>query len=196
MWLLAISAVILAILLIFWSHFNVLLMCSSVLLALGGFSQFATFIITFQSAISHPLIYCKVSIRGEELDRDPPKDPKVEIKFRNVGTGKLFIKKQAWLINGIEYQKLNGNLLPDDTWQITSETPTIAKNRVFGGDDSIVMLTVRPTTDIAAKDGGWFQDFKNNLQSNNVKLLIEYTLWDQCPFKSRLFTRSKQLGLE
>lgn len=141
-----------------------------------------------QGLLPAPACSFRAEVRGEILDQNPPKDPKGEIKFENVGWGPMYLHKFSWQVDGQEVPDLKSVLGSEgDRWIITSESVLgTGGGKPWGkGDQSLgPILTVRPKEPFLGSQD-WANDFKELLKERQVTSVVEYAYFQAWPLSWR-----------
>jgi hypothetical protein len=103
-----------------------------------------------------PIAYVNVSSNDGKYDRDPPKDPKAEIKLGSAGMGPMFIHTLSILSHGKPVQQL-GDFLHSPTVDVCRESTNVYKSwkgsTPFHQASPITLVTVRPKDVMDAQFG-------------------------------------------
>lgn len=145
----------------------------------GGVNAFAN----VQAQLPFPLVYIKSEVPGDTIDRDPPKDPKLQIRFANVGQGPLFVREWHWLSRGEKIKSIKGSVESGKDWTITSESTGVLgkRNKPLMHGAKFAYLTLRPT-DGHDKDAEWKKHALQALRNADLELEIRYTYFQGLPF--------------
>ena len=113
--------------------------------------------------------------------RNPVKDPKGEIKFRNNGGSPMFVESiQILKLNKevASFSKALGTESKTPLYSISSESENFlkggCKGRSFQKNSSICLATVRPIRDEDSITQSWAKGFENDLSVNQVELIVKY----------------------
>jgi len=65
------------------------------LLVLGAGSAFAgvTAFTNVQALLPSPLLHVHTEVQGDHIDRNPPRDPRIEIQITNMGLGPMHVRE-------------------------------------------------------------------------------------------------------
>lgn len=113
--------------------------------------------------------------------RNPVKDPKGEIKFRNNGGSPMFVQSIQILKLNKEVESFSKALETESKnrlYAVSSESDNFlkggCKGRSFQKNSSICLVTVRPIRDKDSITQSWATEFENDLSINQVELIVKY----------------------
>jgi hypothetical protein len=141
-----------------------------------------------QALFPAPVRYFKAEVSDGPLDRDPPIDPKGQIKFGSVGCGPVYVEKFSWQVDGKEVKDLKSVLEVGDKCIITSELLDLGNSKLWR--QVVPILTVRPKEPFV-KSKDWATEFQEILQKRKVASVVEYTYFQVwfLSFREKQFNR-------
>lgn len=143
-----------------------------------------------------PAAFLKTEVRGGIYDRNPPKDPKAEIKFGNVGMGPMYIHEISILSHGKKVKSIEDILNNNDPiFEICSESigmyKTLMVAKPFKSQSLIPLLTIRPKDESNTTFG---EIFAKKLQENDVAIQVTFSASDNT-FLDRLTKDTKVVAI-
>jgi hypothetical protein len=169
---------------------------------------FVNMVSNYGSAVPSPEAYVRSEVRGGELDRDPPKDPKAIIKFRNNGGNPMLLKRivigatvDGELVEFSSFKEVLKQALerPDARFAVSTESESFLQrghvDRSVKGMSSMTVLTVRPKILDEDNPEAYDNEFRAALRDRAVTVRFEYKYF-HVPIFGPILNGSKTCLLE
>ena len=146
-----------------------------VTIGLGSVGSIVSAVVQAQRSVPCPEVYVRKTLKGV-LDRDPPKDPKVEVRFANNARGQLHVRNLQVLHDGKAVTSF-ANLRKSPTYVMSSESSDLLGEQIrsYAKGSRITYATFRPTDEELYKESSkWDEDLCNDLQGVELEVTYSY----------------------
>lgn len=144
------------------------------------------FVLVYQRALPQPDVNLDAVVEAEN-DRNPPNDPKCQLKFGNAGWGAMFIHNVR-LVDASGNRKTSRlDLLWDRKYRETKDTTKefyrkYTPARVLAEHEYVPVATWIPL-DAYRHSQAWFEQLQNDIQSERLYIEVEFSAgsaWPLC----------------
>lgn len=125
----------------------------------------------YQTSMPLPNIKIFANTRQGKYDRNPTKNPRVELQFENVGNGLLDVQEIDLYFYDKKINNISDVLNYNKKWKVGKEFKL--SPRIYGANTKSAFCTIYPTNG-HENDEEWYDDFLNTLQRHDVKVKVKY----------------------